>query len=185
MGGRTSVSLEVEAIHQSTMKRGSVLSGAGQASALLPGVPSHGSVLGKRPEKVIDMWVLVYPISKELLSMNTPAHHTCPDEGMMAKRSRLKMIKDTIPPALPPKKTKNHKCILSKQPMLSRESHGLVGSNTFLRNQETIPHLFFNMPFLNSSKNFIFNLSSEHSKIKFLSTAHPSKALLGLFSQVN
>lgn len=33
------------------------------------------------------------------------------------------------------------------------------------------------MPFLNSSKNVIFNLSSEQSKIKFLSTAHPSKAL--------
>lgn len=106
VGERTAVSREVEAIHQGTMKRGSVLSGAGQASALLPGVPSHGSVLGKRREKVIDMWVLVYPISKELLSMNTPAHHTCPDEGMMAKRSRLKMTENTVP-LPPPKKHKN------------------------------------------------------------------------------
>lgn len=94
---------EVEAVHQSIMKRGSVPSGAGQASALLPGVPSCGFTLGERLEKVIDVWVLVYPFPKELPPMNTPAHHTCPDEGLMAKRSRLKMIKDTLP-APPPKK---------------------------------------------------------------------------------
>lgn len=40
---------------------------AGQASALLPGVPSRDSTPGKRLEKVIDMWGLVHPISKELL----------------------------------------------------------------------------------------------------------------------